>query len=359
MNHTPTLTRRDFLRTAGVGLAAASAGAPSLSAWPSREDRVLVVLELSGGNDGLNTVVPIADDAYHRLRPTLAIKPAETLKVGDGAGFHKGLRALMTLWERGQMAVVNGAGYPAPNRSHFRSMEIWQTASDAGVAEPRGWLGRYFDHACPDCGRPELAVSVTREVPRAIMGRGGVGVTADSGAGKIRAALERGRANSAAYPDTAYGHGLARIAALIGGGLDARVYCHEICGFDTHASQLANHARTWIETSAGLAAFFRDLERRGAADRVLVMAFSEFGRRAVENGAGGCDHGAAGPMFLWGRPVRGGMHGESPALADLDGGDLKMTVDFRSVYATVLDDWLGVKPGHVLGREFPKLGLLA
>jgi uncharacterized protein (DUF1501 family) len=359
MKQTPTLTRREFLRTTSLGFATVGVGAPSLFARPPGEGRVLVVLELSGGNDGLNTVVPFADDAYHRLRPTLAIKPAEVLKVGDGVGLHKGLRALMPLWERGQMAVVNGVGYPNPNRSHYRSMEIWQTASDAGVAEPHGWLGRYFDHACPDCGRPDLAVSVTREAPRAIAGRGGVGVTADSGAEKVRAALARGRLDGAAYPDTAYGHGLARIAAMIGGGLEARVYCHEICGFDTHASQAPHHARAWIETGAGLAAFFRDLERRGVADRVLVMAFSEFGRRVVENGAGGCDHGAAGPMFLWGRPVRGGMHGGMPALADLDGGDLKMTVDFRSVYATVLDGWLGVKPGHVLGRDFPMLPLLA
>ncbi len=359
MKQTSTLTRRDFLRTTGLGLAAASFGAPPLLAQPSKGERVLVVLELSGGNDGLNTVVPFADDAYHRERPTLAIKPADVLKGSGHFGFNKGLRPLMPLWDDGRMAVVNGVGYPEPNRSHFRSMEVWQTASDAGAPEPRGWLGRCFDHACPDCGRPELAVSVAREVPRAVTGRGGVGVVADGASENIRAALARGRVNGAAYPDTAYGQGLARIAAMIGGDLEARVYCHEICGFDTHADQAPNHARLWSETSAGLAAFFRDLERRGAAERVLVMAFSEFGRRVTENGSGGCDHGAAGPVFLWGRPVRGGLHGAMPSLTDLDGGDLKMTVDFRSVYATVLEGWMGVKPAHVLGREFPKLSLLA
>ncbi|MBI5396256.1 MAG: DUF1501 domain-containing protein [Verrucomicrobia bacterium] len=359
MKRTSTLTRRDFLRTTSLGLAAASVGAPSLLARPSRGERALVVLELSGGNDGLNTIVPFGDDAYYRERPTLAIKPADVLKIGDRLGFNASLKPLMPLWDGGQMAVVNGVGYPNPNRSHFRSMEIWHTAADADATEPHGWLGRYFDHACPECGTPELAVSVAREVPHAITGRAGVGVAVDGASEKIGAALARGRVNGAAYPDTTFGHGLAQIAAMVGGGLDARVYCHEICGFDTHANQLPNHARLWNETGAGLAAFFRDLERRGAAERVLVMAFSEFGRRVTENGSDGCDHGAAGPVFLWGRPVRGGLHGVMPGLTDLDGGDLKMTVDFRGVYATVLEGWMGVKPAHVLGREFPKLAVLA
>ena len=362
MKQTSTLTRRNFFLATGLiglGLAAKKCKKLPMLARSSGDERVLVVIELGGGNDGLNTVVPFADDAYYRQRPTLAIQPAKVLKVGDRLGLHPQMKQLMPLWDDGQMAVVNGVGCPNPNRSHFRSMEIWHTAADGNATEPHGWLGRYFDHACPDCGRPELAVSVAREVPHAITGRAGVGVSVDGASERIRAALARGKVDGAAYPDTAFGHGLAQIAGMMGGGLDAKVYCHEMLGFDTHANQLPNHARLWSEVSGGLQAFFADLERRGVAERVLVMAFSEFGRRVAENGSDGCDHGAAGPVFLWGQPVRGGLHSAMPSLTDLDGGDLRMTVDFRSVYATVIENWLGANSAHVLGREFPKLALLA
>ncbi|MCX7824602.1 MAG: DUF1501 domain-containing protein [Verrucomicrobiae bacterium] len=364
------LTRRDFLRTASLG-AAAGATVPTLlvgTALGARDDDapILVLVQLCGGNDGLNTLVPFTDDAYHNARPVIALRPAEVLKLGatpfkDDFGFHPALRPLMSLWNRGGMAVVNGVGYPNSNRSHFRSTEIWHTGADADQTEPLGWLGRSLDYVCPGESAPTLAISLGSDTPQVIKGNRAVSVCYHESVGpqKICELLHRAPGSAADYPDTRFASGLRTIAALIAGGLGARVYCHDICGFDTHADAPAVHARLWTEVSEGLQAFFADLDRRGGADRVLVMAFSEFGRRVAENGSNGTDHGAAGLVFLWGRAVRGGIYGEPPSLAELDHGDLKMTVDFRSVYATVLDHWLGVSHERILGRRFAKLPLLA
>ena len=383
MKAQPAVTRREFLRTTGIsglGLAAAGWAGPAFAVQPARAispgDRVLVVIQLSGGNDGLNTLVPFADGAYYSARPVIAIQPRHVLKLGAGRyqgclGFHPGLRPLMGLWESGRMAVINGVGYPNSNRSHFRSLEVWHTATENRGVEDGGWIGRSFDSS-----RPALAVSVGWEAPPALKGSGITGVHlrepaavfhAEENAGEVaQAALEKTRAllrragrGGATYPDTRFAAGLKQIAALVDGGLGARVYHHDITGFDTHASQPAAHGRLWSEVSGGLRSFFADLEARGLADRVVVVGFSEFGRRVAENGSCGTDHGAAGPMFVWGGPVRGGVYGELPSLTDLDDGDLKCTTDFRSVYATLLDGWLGADSKAVFGREFSKLPFLA
>lgn len=374
------LTRRDFLRTTSLGVAA-GASATSLLARAalgarahSGGDEILVLIQLCGGNDGLNTLVPFADDAYHNARPVIGLRSSEVLRLGatqfkDYFGFHPALQPLMGLWDRGAMAVVNGVGYPNPNRSHFRSTEIWHSGADADQTEPLGWIGRGLDPVCPGDGSPTLAVCLGNDLAQVIKGTRAVSVSyhesiapeaaASLASEKIRELLRRTPGSVVDYPDTRFASGLRTIAALIAGGLGARVYCHDICGFDTHANAPVAHARLWTEVSEGLQAFFADLERRGGADRVLVMAFSEFGRRVAENGSDGTDHGAAGPMFLWGRAVCGGIYGQPPSLADLDHGDLKMTVDFRRVYATVLDHWLGVNHERVLGRRFVKLPMLA
>jgi uncharacterized protein (DUF1501 family) len=341
----------------------------------SPRDRVFVVIQLSGGNDGLNTVVPFRDAAYYSARPVIAVQPRHVLTLGGGPGadrlgFHPSLRPLMGLWESGRMAVINGVGCPNSDRSHFRALEMWHTAVETGE-ETRGWIARCFD------GRmPALGVSVGVEAPQALKGGGMAGIHlsekpavfhAEGDAGDMaRAALEkscdllrRASASDANYPGTRFAAGLKRIAALIDGELGARVYHHDITGFDTHANEPATHARLWSEVSEGLRAFFADLESRGLGGRVVAMGFSEFGRRVAENGAFGTDHGAASPMFIWGGPVRGGVYGEAPDLGDLDFGDLKCTTDFRDVYATVLDGWLGANPRVVLGREFATLPLVA
>ena len=377
MRSQPMLTRRDFLRT--TGLAAAGLSASSLAARTARAispcDRVLVVIQLSGGNDGLNTVVPFRDAAYYSARPVIAVQPRHVLPLGagahqDGLGFHPSLRPLMGLWESGHMAVVNGAGCPNADRSHFRALEMWHTAAEAGE-ETCGWISRCFDNHLPAIG-----VSVGVEAPQALKGRGMAGIhllenqttfRTEGDAGEVaQAAMEKSRdllrcagPSGAKYPNTRFAAGLKRVATLIDGGLGARVYHHDITGFDTHANEPATHGRLWTEVSEGLRAFFTDLESHGLDDRVVVMGFSEFGRRVAENGSCGTDHGAASPMFIWGKPVRGGIYGEAPNLAELDFGDLKCTMDFRSVYATVVDDWLGANHRVVLGREFSKLPLVA
>jgi len=373
MKSQPTLTRREFLRT--TGLAAAGWTASSLATRTARaaspRDRILVVIQLSGGNDGLNTVVPFRDVAYYNARPAIAIQPGHVLKLGgsryaDRLGFHPSLRPLMGLWESGHMAVINGVSCPNADRSHFRALEMWHTAAEAGE-ETCGWIGRCFDG-----NPPTLGVSVGMEAPQALKGHGMAGIhllenpaafQSEGNAGEVaQAALDKTRdllrhagPSGAKYPNTRFAAGLKRIAALIDGELGARVYHHDITGFDTHANEPATHGRLWAEVSEGLRAFFNDLEERGLGERVMAMGFSEFGRRVAENGSCGTDHGAASPMFIWGRPVCGGIYGEPPNLSDLDFGDLKCTTDFRSVYATVLDRWLGANPRWVLGREFPKL----
>ncbi len=371
MKSQPALSRREFLRTTGLGLAAAGWALPARAVAPA--DRVLVVLQLSGGNDGLNTLVPFTDPAYYAARPVIAIQPRHVLGLGagaqDGLGFHPALRPLMGLWESGHMAVIHGAGYPNPNRSHFRSLEVWHSATENNGVDESGWIGRCFDP-----GRPSLAVSIGWEAPAAFKGPGIAGVHlhapatgfhADAGE-QAQAALEKTRAllqdagrPGAAYPESRFASGLKQIAALMDGGLGARVYHHDITGFDTHSSQPVAHARLWSDLSLGLRAFFADLQARGLADRVVVAAYSEFGRRVAENGLGGTDHGAAGPMFVWGKPVRGGLYGERPSLTNLDDGDLKCTTDFRSVYATLLDRWLDADHATVLGRAYSKLPFLA
>jgi uncharacterized protein (DUF1501 family) len=368
MKSQATLTRREFLQATGVA-AAGLAARPARAASP--RDRVLVVIQLSGGNDGLNTVVPFRDAAYYSARPVIAVQPRHVLTLGaDRPGFHPSLRPLMGLWESGRMAVINGVGCPNADRSHFRALEMWHTAAEAGE-ETCGWISRCFDGR-----KPALGVSVGMEAPQALKGRGMTGIhlsenpamfQAEGDAGEVaQAALEkscdllrRAGSSGAEYPGTRFATGLKRIAALIDGNLGARVYHHDITGFDTHANEPVTHARLWTEVSEGLRAFFADLEARGLGGRVMAMGFSEFGRRVAENGAFGTDHGAASPMFLWGGPVRGGFYGELPNLTDLDFGDLKCTTDFRSVYATVLDGWLGRNHVAVLGREFSTLPLVA
>ena len=377
MKSQSALTRREFLRTtaaSGLGLAATGWAMPARAVSP--DDRVLVVIQLSGGNDGLNTLVPFANDAYYSARPVIAIQPRQVLGLGvrgprEVLGFHPAMRPLMGLWESGRMAVINGVGYPNSNRSHFRSLEVWHSATETHGVDESGWIGRCFDP-----GRPAVAVSVGWEAPPALKGPGIAGVHlskpaalfhgSDHAGDAAQAALEKTRAllrsagrAGAAYPDTRFASGLGQIAALVDGGLGARVYHHDITGFDTHSSQPATHGRLWGEVSQGLRAFFADLEARGLAGRVVVVGYSEFGRRVAENGLCGTDHGAAGPMFVWGGPVRGGVYGESPSLTDLDDGDLKCTTDFRSVYATLLDGWLGADHTAVLGRGFAKLPFLA
>ena len=364
---------------------------------------ILVVVQMGGGNDGLNTVVPFVQDGYYRARPRLAVPRERVLRVTDELGFHPGLAPLKALYDEGRLAVVQGAGYPNPNRSHFRSMEIWHTADPSGTGPRTGWLGRLFDSECPACG-PTAGIAMTgAEMPLAMQGAAGRAVVLESpqafafhpvrGGGPqeveafrrlmqpvpgdepvvdflthtamdaILASDEIRKVPAQAqdagdYPRDPFSLKLRLVSELISACVPTRVYYVGLGGFDTHAAQAGRHDRLLEQLGAGLAAFVKDLTQKGLLDRVLVMTFSEFGRRVAENASGGTDHGAAAPMFLIGSQVVPGIHGGHPSLVDLDQGDLRFQVDFRSVYATVVEQWLGIPSQTVLGDRFPTVGIL-
>jgi uncharacterized protein (DUF1501 family) len=441
MKRNPTLqTRRHFLRTSTLGAAAAwtlpvfiektffaldALAADALTQVVTGKDgTILVILQLAGGNDGLNTVVPFADDNYHRVRPKLALPADKVLKLDSYVGLNPRLVGLKTLHDSGELAIVQGVGYPNPNRSHFRSTEIWQTASDANQFLGDGWLGRYFDNCCSGAD-PTVGVAIGDQLPQAFSAKNPMGVTlsrpeqfrwkASTGAdgkplteeeafyrqligapqenaptdgssisslpGKIpndastedflrRTALDaqlssdkilaivRKYKSNVPYPSGPLAASFNLIARMIAGGLPTRVYYASHGGFDTHAGQIGAHDQLMRVIDEAIGAFVVDLKQQGNFQRVLLMTFSEFGRRVAENGNSGTDHGAAAPMFLIGGTVKPGLFGKHPSLVDLDNGDLKFNTDFRSVYATVLDKWLRVPSQSVLGKKFSTLPIV-
>ena len=407
--------RRDFLRgVAGLSVASSyplflrrAAAAAMESAEKSNDatgDRILVVLQLSGGNDGLSTVVPYADDDYHRARRTARIEEKDALKIDERVGLHPALGGLKELYDRGEFAIVQGTSYPNPTRSHFLSMDVWHAADRDGARVGTGWLGRALDSCCGNQQNPLLSVNIGGKLPLALAaekvkpitfqnpqsyqwnGRSGnkdafgdlqkmkkrgekgvarsgkldfllrVSADARSSSETIRKTLA-GYRPTARYPNGRLAADLRTVSAMISSGLPTRIYYVSLGGFDTHANQKQRHDRLMATLSQSVGAFMSDLRKQKLLDRVAILSFSEFGRRVKENGSRGTDHGVAGPMFLFGSKIRGGLHGEHPSLTELDKGDLVMTTDFRSVYATLLDDWLGVSSKEVLGGEFERLPL--
>ena len=386
------LTRRGWL--------AAAAGAPLalqhgvLAAAPDRARRILVVLELSGGNDGLNTVVPYADDVYHRLRPTLALKPARVRKIDDRWAFSPGMAGFERLYKDGRLAIVHGCGYEQPSFSHFASMAYWHTAAP-NSGEDTGWVARAAD-AMPALGTKGAAiVNIDARQSLAVTGRRQVPVVFDDPALFVRKAFHAQKdaldaeaqvAGAVASPNRRWLHDIARsardasaqvreacakyrtpvdyglvsvdlpkVAALIDADLPARLYyvAYRNNAFDTHVHQAETHQRLLTYVSDAVAGFLRDIERIGRADDVVLLAFSEFGRRVPENANLGTDHGTAGPMFVAGKPVKGGHYGDVVDLARLSSDDnLRHTTDFRRVYASVIEGWLGADSAAVLRSRF-------
>jgi uncharacterized protein (DUF1501 family) len=368
--------------------------------------RVLVVVQLSGGNDGLNTVVPFADPEYGRHRIALNIPKDQVLKLDDHVGLHPQMTGLNELFKEGQLAVVQGVGYPNPDRSHFRSMDIWHSAQRE-VEQPRdGWLGRYLDQSTSKDSATSSDVPALHlgpnYLPLALASRSTAVPSVESLEGfRLRTAggavplaslrtlaeterpsasstldfLRRSTLNAYAssqqvqealeekgtqgeYPSYRLAEKLKHVAQLIDAGLSTRIYYVSLGGFDTHANQLQTHGLLLKELSDSVAAFLKDVKKRGHLDRVMVMSFSEFGRRVHENASQGTDHGAAAPLFLAGGAVKAGVIGKHPSLTDLDEGDLKFHTDFRQVYATLLDSWLGCPSVAVLGKQYDKLAVL-
>jgi len=435
-------TRRDFLRSTVLGASAAwtvpmfidrtfgqlHEGARDLAIQPitGKDDTILVVLQLAGGNDGLNTLVPYGDDAYYRARPRLGKKEADIIKLNDHVGLNGSMPFLSSLFKEGDLGIVQGVGYPNPNRSHFVSTSIWETADTTNHSNT-GWLGRYFDNACPGAD-PTVGISFNKTHPESFGALKNPGVCLNSpelyrwihGGGEKAQAEEffadlnqpdedshddetnsggsiamaaggkiggiRGEANlaflervaldarvssktileiaakhrtSVRYDGTPLAKNLNLVARMIAGGMSTRVYYVSHGGFDTHNQQLNSHDRLLGQLDSSLKSFFADLKEQGNDKRVVLMTFSEFGRRVSENASVGTDHGKASCLFLAGPAVKGGLHGLHPSLTDLHDGDIKHNVDFRSVYGTILSDWLkapDLKP--ILGSNYPKLGLI-
>ena len=366
-------------------------------------DRVLIVINLQGGNDGLNTLVPHGSDAYYRFRPSLAIPRGDVLRIDDAVGLNPALAPLKKMYDGGKVAIVQGVGYPNPDHSHFRSTEIWQTATPAKY-ESTGWLGRYLDDASLPASNLFNAIALSQVLPAALLSRsadvpaipqlGGYGLRSDRNAASKDAfhalvsdasvpfrspflaqvaeiedhaqrgaqelpKLIAGYKTQAAYPGTPLGRSLALAAQIVGSKLGTRVLYVQHGSFDTHTNQRAVQDRLLRELGDAVAAFYEDLGAHGNADRVLTMTFSEFGRRVAENGSRGTDHGTAAPLFLVGGGVKGGLYGAAPSLDALDGGDLRFTTDFRSVYATVVERWLGRPSAKIVGGTFATLPALA
>lgn len=399
------LTRRRFLTMSGVTAAGALAVGATQVDWsdlmtaavrdplPSG-DSVLVVVTLYGGNDGLNTVVPASDPAYQDARPELAYKPEEVLDLGEGLGLNPGLKGLKGLWDEDRLAIVRGVGYPEPDRSHFRSMAIWQTASPE-TSVPTGWLGRWLDATGSD---PLRAVSVEPTLPPLLAGattaaasmpvrglklpKGALGdafaalgkaspgeehwhAQAAKSLGDLQNAVrvlgvhdagereddeDEERTNGASAGGASQlGAQLDLVAGLIEAGVPTRAYSVSLGGFDTHADERGTQQRLLTELDSSLTPFVRRLRTTDRGKNVTVLVYSEFGRRVHANGSDGTDHGTAGPLFVLGEKVNGGFHGVQPSLTDLSNGDLKSTTDFRDVYASVLDGVLSTDPGKVLG----------
>jgi uncharacterized protein (DUF1501 family) len=398
-------SRRAFLQTAlgGSSLIALAPAVPGFlartarAAAPEADGRVLVVVQLDGGNDGINTLIPFADEGYARHREALRVAAGKVLKLDDRVGLHPAMKAAADLLESGRLAVVPGVGYPNPTRSHFESMAVWHSARlDPEERGGPGWLGRAFD-AAPGSGgseAPSLYVGAGA-VPAALRGRRASAAaleraeelaldpaaaparalaTDDPGDGLMAfvrrsaldayasadriAGLARGGDGSARYPASGLGARLRLVARLLKGGHPARVYYTSQSGYDTHAGQLPTHNGLLFELSEALKSFLDDLAAAGLGGRVLVLCFSEFGRRVAENASAGTDHGTSGPVLLAGPGVRAGVAGAYPSLTDLEDGDLKTLVDFRRVYATVLGGWLRLPAASALGGTFDPLPLL-
>jgi uncharacterized protein (DUF1501 family) len=412
-------SRREFLRLGlGSTLFACGANVPLFVARSARamangstaKEKILVVVQLDGGNDGLNTVVPYNDAEYRKYRPKLQIPANNVLKIDDRVGFHPALNGFAKLLEDKKLAVVQGVGYPNPNRSHFESMAAWHTAKLDPTASTPGWLARTLDAkrgATPGGDAPALHVSGDL-LPQALYGgqrhvpslasleqfRRRVGIANGPAAAEQRAALDaigqekRGQTDSllqfveqstlityassarleslldtrntaGGYPDySALGRRLRLIAQLIKAGLTTSMYYTQLDGFDTHANQQGAHDGLLQQLGESLKAFNDDLTKSGDDGRVVVLVFSEFGRRLAENASLGTDHGTAAPVFVIGKAIKAGVHGAYPNLTNLDDGDPKHTIDFRQVYATLLDGWLSCKSEEVLGGRFERLNIL-
>jgi uncharacterized protein (DUF1501 family) len=360
-------------------------------------NKVLVVIQLSGGNDGLNTVIPVRNDIYYRERPKLGIEKDKTLFLTDDVGLNPALTAFKGLYDDGSLAIMNSVGYPNPDRSHFRSMDIWQSASGSSEYVSTGWLGRYLDAQCKGCDKPTQAMEMDDVLSMALKGENSKGLAFkdpkrlfNSSAGKYFAEIGKdhkqgeetidylyktmsetlssaeyiyrqssSHPSSEIYPTTELGKDLKTIASLIFSDINTKVYYVSLGSFDTHVNQDNQQKRLFTELNDAVKAFTSDLKKNDRFNDVMLMTFSEFGRRVSQNASGGTDHGTANNMFfVSGSLKEKGILNPMPDLSDLTEGDLKHTIDFKNIYATMLKKWLGADDMAILGKKFDYINLV-
>jgi uncharacterized protein (DUF1501 family) len=404
--------RRDFLKTT-IGALAAAPVAPHIllqkavaarATTASSTEPILVVLQLQGGNDGLNTIIPYASPDYYRDRPNIAVPANKVIPIDNSVGLSPYLTGMKQLYDMGKVAILENVGYPNSSRSHFQGTQIWETADPTGETAT-GWLGRYLDAEVATDQSPLAGIAVGPMLPQTLLSQRAQVTAIESVAtfqflvnrlesaqilaayqamygkttesfpqhmGLIRSAgadAEQGVKElesvslkytpSVTYPPNILAHELQFVAQLIAGDLGARIFHVSLGGFDDHVAEVYTHANLMKYVGDSLLAFYQDLEAHGKADQVLIMTFSEFGRRVKENAGRGTDHGTAAPLFVIGGKVKGGYYGTDPSLTRLDtNGDLMFGIDFRSVYGTVLDRWLNASSTQILGGSFENLPFL-
>ncbi|MES2278563.1 MAG: DUF1501 domain-containing protein [Bacteroidota bacterium] len=362
----------------------------------------LVIIQLSGGNDGLNTVIPFGNDIYYQKRKSIAITQDKVISLNDMLGLNPNLSALKEIYDQGWMSIINSVGYPNPDRSHFRSMDIWQTASESNQFLSTGWIGRYLDSNCQTCSNPYTAIEVDDTLSLAMKGANLKGIAVQDPNRLFQATREpffkdlvQDQQHDAAhlnednlgylyktmietyssadyiqktsktynvtatYPATGLGNQLKNVSKFINSGLQTRIYYVSLGGFDTHVGQQDQQGRQLKTYGDAVAAFVKDLKATGKLDDTLIMTFSEFGRRVEQNASNGTDHGTANNVFIFGgKLAKAGIYNDAPNLSDLENGDLKYQVDFRDVYATLLDKWLEVNNSQILTKSFTGLSFI-
>ena len=363
-------------------------------------NKVVVVLQLSGGNDGLNTVIPVRNDIYQSSRPSLGLSKDKALMITDDAGLHPALQGFANLYNDGSLGIINSVGYPNPDRSHFRSMDIWQTGSESSEVWQSGWIGRYLDAQCKGCDKPTQALEIDDTLSLALKGANEKGIalrdpkrlynTSHEDYFKALSAghhssdyedkpvdylyktmaetlssadyiFEKSKLHlsSANYPKTALGANLKTIASLILSDINTKIYYVSHGSFDTHVAQQQQQQRLFAEMNDAVTAFVNELKANNRFDDVLLFTFSEFGRRVAQNASGGTDHGTANNMFLLsGNLKEKGLINAPPDLSNLKDGDLQYEVDFKNVYATILNKWLGADDEKILGKKWEKMGFV-